>query len=206
MLENKYYRGFSEERLASGQDPRVRGDDRGYYIMSLSENTKVYFNDFYSFLEATYGKALRERDRVEGKVFGVGDANCELMAYYRARIVIIDQLLKTVRRFYTDGSNFGVVMTPWCFGTVLLEKTEVLRDRIARGEVSDPVLGDYPYDVVRYIDETYKATLLELFDFPAEAFNMRWQYSELLKRYSRMLSDITSSLQSVIKSVKNLGT
>lgn len=206
MLENKYYRGFSTDRLEAGQEPRVRKDERGFYIMSMSENTKVYFDDYYGFLEATYHKALDNKDEIEGKTFGVADTNSELMAYYRARLVIIEQLLKTIRRFYTDGSNFGVIMTPWCFGTVMLEKIEVYRDRIARGDVSEPILGDYAYDVVRYMEETYKSTLLELFDFPEEAFNMRWQYSELLKRYSKMLTDITTSLQSVIKSVKSLGT
>jgi hypothetical protein len=206
MLEGKYYRGFSEERLATGNEPRVRRDEKGHYIMSLSENTKVYFDDFYRFLERTYHNALRDRDITEGKMFGVREDQAETMAYYRARIAVIDVLLKTVRRFYTDGGNFGVIMTPWCFGTVLLEKVEVYRERIARGETGNADLGDYPYDVIRYMDETYKATLLELLDFPEEAFRMRWQYSELLKRYSRMLSDITTSLQSVIRSVKKLGT
>lgn len=206
MLENKYYRGFAEERLAKGNEPKVRRDENGFYIMSLSENTKVYFEDYYSFLERTYAKCLAERNAIEGKIFGVADSQSETMAFYRARLVIIEQLLKTVRRFYTDGSNFGVVMTPWCFGTVMLEKIEVYRDRISRGEINDANLGDYPFDVVRYIDEISKSTLLELFDFPEEAFTMRWQYSELLKRYSGILSDITNSLNSVIKSVRNLGT
>ena len=205
MLEAKYHRGFSKDRLSTGTEPRVRHDEHGHYIMSLSENAKVYFDDYYRFLEETYHRALEERDRVEGKIFGTSPEQGETMAYYRARLVIVEQLLKAVRRFYTDGSNFGVVMTPWCFGTVVLEKVEVYKERIGKGEVTDANLGDYPFDVVRYIEEIYKSTLLELFDFPEEAFKMRWQYSELLKRYSQMLSDITTSLQSVIKSVKNLG-
>ena len=206
MLENKYYRGFSPERLAKGNEPKVRKDDHGFYIMSLSENTKVYFEDYYSFLERTYAKALAERDTIEAKMFGVADQQSETMAFYRSRLIIVEQLLKTVRRFYTDGSNFGVIMTPWCFGTVMLEKIEVYRDRISRGEVNDANLGDYPFDIIRYIDEISRTTLLEMFDFPDEAFSMRWQYSELLKRYSGILSDITTSLNSVIKSVRNLGS
>ncbi|MCB2231038.1 hypothetical protein KQH82_10020 [bacterium] len=205
MLEAKYHRGFSEERLAKGTEPRVRHDENGHYIMSLSENAKVYFEDYYGFMENTYRRAAAERDVVQAKIFGTSPDQTEMMAYYRARLVIVEQLMKAIRRFYTDGSNFGVVMTPWCFGTVMLEKIEVYKERIGRGEVSDADLGDYPYDVIRYVDEIYKSTLLELFDFPEEAFKMRWQYSELLKRYSQMLSDITTSLQSVIKSVKNLG-
>jgi hypothetical protein len=130
----------------------------------------------------------------------------ETMSYYRAKLVIIDLLTRTIRRFYTDGSNFGVVMTPWCFGTVVLEKVEVYRERLAKGEVNDQNVGDYPYYVIQYMDEIYKVALLELFDFPEKAFQMRWQYSELLKRYSRILTDITSSLESVINSVRQINS
>ncbi|MEE8577818.1 MAG: hypothetical protein V3T31_11235, partial [candidate division Zixibacteria bacterium] len=181
-------------------------DEKGYYIMSLSENTKVYFEDFYAFLENSYDKALSDKTATQSKIFGTSVERSESLAYFRARLVVAELLLKSIRRFYTDGSNLGVIMTPWCFGTVVLEKAELVRERITRGDMPEADLGDYPYDVVRYLDETHKATLQQLFDFPEEAFNMRWQYSELLKRYSKMLSNITVSLQSVINSVKNLGT
>lgn len=206
MLECKYHRGFSNERLESIREPKVRRDEKGFYIMTLSENSKVYFDDFYTFLEMTYEKSLREKEVIAEKIAVTGEDQSELLSYYRAKSVIIDILLKTVRRFYTDGSNFGIIMTPWCFGTVMLEKIEVYRDRLSRGEVNDSNIVDYPYYVIRYIDEIYKTTLLEMFDFPEQAFQMRWQYSELLKRYSKVLTDITDSLQSVIKSVKNLGS
>jgi len=206
MLDNRFQRGFSTERLTSKQEPRVRKDERGFFLFSLSENTKVYFEDFYHFLEATYNKAKAERSRLNEKMFTTPAEQSETQAFYRARGVIVDLLMKTIIRFYTDGSNLGIVMTPWCFGTVMLEKIEVYRDRIARGEVEDPNIPDYPYYTVRYIDEIYKSTLLELFDFPEKAFQMRWQYSELLKRYSRILSDITSSLNSVLGTIKNYGS
>jgi hypothetical protein len=35
---------------------------------------------------------------------------------------------------------------------------------------------------------------------------MRWQYSEILRRYSGILSDITIRLNSVLASVKNFGS
>jgi hypothetical protein len=204
MLEGKYHRGFSEERLGSTQEPKIRRDTKGYFIMSLSENTKVYFRDFYLFLETAYEIAGHDRESVSEKLAAIPGNSSETMAYYRAKLVIIDLLRRTIRRFYTDGSNLGVVMTPWCFGTVVLEKVEAYRDRLSKGEVSDDNAGDYPYYVVRYIDEIYKTVLLDLFDFPEKAFQMRWQYSELLRRYSKILTDITSSLESVIKSVRNI--
>jgi hypothetical protein len=206
MLEGRYQRGFSPERLAANQEPKVRKDEQGYYIMSLSENAKVYFDDFYVFLELTYQRATAERQALDDKIAATPSNQAETLAFYQARGVIVDLLLRTVRRFYTDGSNLGVVMTPWCFGTVVLEKIEVYRERISRGEVQDPNVGDYPFDVVRYLDEIYKVSLLELFDFPERAFKMRWQYSEILRRYSSILSDITGRLQSVLTTVKNFGS
>ncbi|HOD65492.1 MAG TPA: hypothetical protein PLR32_05720 [candidate division Zixibacteria bacterium] len=206
MLDNRYRRGFSQERLAAIQEPRVRKDSRGYFLMSLSENTKVYFEDFYRFLERTYAKARAERSRLDERLFTTAPEQSELIAYYRARGVIVDLLMQTIIRFYTDGGNFGVVMSPWCFGTVVLEKLEVYRERLSRGEVEDPNIPDYPYYTIRYLDEIHKAALLELFDFPEKAFQMRWQYSELLKRYSQILSDITTSLNSVLGTIKNYGS
>ncbi|MCK4302160.1 MAG: hypothetical protein KAW91_05275 [candidate division Zixibacteria bacterium] len=206
MLDGKFQRGFSPERLASTKEPRVRKDERGFFLMSLSENTKVYFEDFYRFLEATYSRAGAEREILNQKLAATKPEQVETIAYYRSRGVIIDLLLQTIRRFYTDGANFGVIMTPWCFGTVMLEKIEVHRDRLSRGEIHDGNIPDYPYYVIKYIDETYKTALLELFDFPEKAFQMRWQYSELLKRYSRILTNITSSLHSVLGMIKNYGS
>ena len=205
MLDGRFHRGFSAERLASCQEPKVRKDDRGFYIMSLSENTKVYFDDFYTFLEACYDRAVASRKILDEKIATTTTDKVETLNFYRASGVIVDLVMRTIRRFYTDGSNLGVIMTPWCFGTVVLEKVEVYRDRLSKGEVQDPNVIEFPYDVVQYIDEIYKAALLELFDFPEKAFQMRWQYSEILKRYSSILSDITGRLQSVLATVKNFG-
>lgn len=206
MLEKRYQRGFTEERLAAIKEARVRKDERGYYIMTLSENAKIYFEDFYRFLEVAATGAVQEKMIVLERLAATPTENHETQSYYRAKLVILDMVLRTIRRFYTDGSNFGIIMSPWCFGTVVLEKIEVYRDRIARGEVQDANIDSYPYYVIKYIDEIYKSELLSLFDFPEKAFQMRWQYSELLKRYSKVLSDITTRLGSVLKTVKNFGT
>jgi hypothetical protein len=94
-------------------------------------------------------------------------------------------------------------MTPWCFGTVILEKVEMYRDRLSRGEVSHPDVGEYPYDVIRYMDEIHASVLMDIFEFPPKAFSMRWQYSELIRRYSDVLSNVTTSLQNILHLVKN---
>jgi hypothetical protein len=206
MLDGRYQRGFSLTRLASTQEPKVRKDEKGYFIMSMSENVKVYFEDYYRFLETTYVKASTERNLLTEKLQQTPVEKTETLSYYRAKGVVIDHLLRTIIKFYTDGANLGVVMTPWCFGTVMLEKVEVYRDRLSKGEVRDRNISEYPYYVIKYMDEIYKTTLLEMFDFPQKAFQMRWQYSELLKRYSKILTEITSSLQSVLMTIRNYGS
>ncbi len=206
MLDTKFQRGFTPEKLAISKEPRIRKDDSGYFVMSLSENNKVYFDDYYRFMEMVYSRSQAERALLDQKIAATPLDSFETVAYYRARGVIVDQVIQTVRRFYTDGANLGVIMTPWCFGTVMLEKVEVYRDRLGKGEVQDANVPEFPYYVIRYIDEIYKTTLLELFDFPEKAFQMRWQYSELLKKYSRILSNITTSLNSVLGMVRNYGS
>jgi len=205
MLAENYRRGFTEEKLKVLNEPRVKYDTGGFYIMTISENVKVYFEDFYHFLEATYLKCMHELGRIEKKMNSLDSEWIETRAYFTAYHVILQLMAKTIRSFYTDSANFGVIMTPWCFGTVMLEKIEAHRDRLAKGQVSDGQLPENPYYVVRYMDEIYKRTLLNLFDFPEEAFRMRWQYSELLKRYSRVLNNITGSLQSVMTLIKSYG-
>ena len=191
MLDGRFQRGFSNERLASTTEPKVRKDEGGFYIMTLSENTKVYFEDFYGFLERVYNKTSYERQSLHAKIAATSVERTETLSYYRARGIVLDQLMKGIMRFYTDGSTFGVVMTPWCFGTVMLEKIEAYRERLSKGDIHDPNIPEYPYYVIQYLDEIGRAALLELFEFPDQAFQMRWQYSVLLKKYSSILTSIT---------------
>lgn len=205
MLSENYKRGFSDEKLKSIPEPKVKYDAGGFYIMTISENVKVYFDDYYRFLETAYDRCQTELDRVNVKIASLDKTWNESRAYYTAYRIILQAVAKNIRSFYTDGSNFGVVMILWCFGTVMLEKIETYRERLAKGQVPDETLTENTYYVVRYLDEIYKKTLLDLFDFPEEAFKMRWQYSELLKRYSKVLQNITGSLQSVLLMVKSYG-
>jgi hypothetical protein len=203
MLDEKYQRGFSNDKLASTVEPRVKRDDSGYYIQTISENVKVYFDDYYKFLEQVHIRCLQEMQEIDQRLEATDEDNAETLAYYRARLIIVNIVRNTALSFYMDSSNFGVVMTPWCFGTVALEKVEVYRDRMSRGDVQDPNVPDFPYYVIRYIDEISRATLLSLFEFPEQAFQMRWQYSELLRRYSKALSSINDSLENVLTRIKN---
>jgi len=198
-------RGFPETRLSSQPEPRIKRDENGYYIHTLSEGIKVYFDEYYCFLELLMAKCRLEQARLAEQITNCDPRRNETLSYYRARKIIVELVLRSAGSFYTDRTNLGVVMTPWCFGTVLLEKVEIYRDRISRGEVQDPNVGEYPYDIVRYIEEIFKSALLEVLEFPPEAFKMRWQYTELIRRYSGALSNITTSLQSILLTVKKYG-
>lgn len=206
MLLDGTRRGFTPERLRDHNEPRVKCDRGGYYVYTINENVKVYFEDYYRFLEKTELAAQKEQDRLGECIAETASSREETLAYYRARKLVVDLLLRTLRSFYGDGTNLGVIMSPWCFGTVTLEKLEIYRDQVAKGEVRDPNVSDYPYFVLRYVNEIHRSCLLELFDFPEKAFSMRWQYTELLKRYSQVLTNVTSSLENVLELVKKYGS
>jgi len=206
MLLDGTRRGFTPERLRDYHEPRVKCDRGGYYLYTVNENVKVYFEDYYRFLEKTELAAQKEQDRLSDCLQATPPSREETLAYYRARKLVVDLVLRTVRSFYGDGTNLGVIMSPWCFGTVTLEKLEIYRDQVAKGEIRDANVPDYPYFVLRYVNEIHRACLLELFDFPEKAFSMRWQYTELLKRYSQVLTNVTSSLENVLDLVKKYGS
>lgn len=205
MIAKEMKRGFPTERFNHGVEPRVKKDDGGYFIYTLSENVKIYLEDYYGFLEQVEQRALTDLKDTRAKLADLTPQQIELTAYLTARKKVIQVLLRTLYDFYTEANNFGVVMTPWCFGTVVLEKVEAYRDRLSKGDVEEEDLTDYPFDVVRYIDEIHRKILLDTFQFPEKAFSMRWQYSELLKRYSKALTNISTSLQSVMMLVKSYG-
>jgi hypothetical protein len=46
---------------------------------------------------------------------------------------------------------------------------------------------------------------MEVLEFPPKAFAMRWQYTELIRRYSSALSNVTTSLQTILDMMKKHG-
>ncbi len=205
MLSNGIERGFTQEALQRIKDSRIGKDENGYFIYTSSENIKVYVDLYYKFLEKSEKRALLELKDLDQKIVSTPPDHEETLSFYRAKRVIIEQLIKNIYKYYSDSTNTSSLMTPWCFGTVVLEKIEIYRDKISRGQVHDPNIPKYPFYVLQYIDEIYKKTLLEIFEFPEKAFSMRWQYTELLKRYSKVLSDVTNSLQNVLQMIKSYG-
>ena len=205
MLSNGFERGFTDQSLKKTKDSRIGRDKEGFFIYTSSENIKVYINLYYKFLEKTEKRALAEIKDLDGKIASTPESQEETKSFYRAKLIVVEQMLKILYQHYADTVNTSSLMTPWCFGTVVLEKIEIYRDKISKGVVHDANIPEYPFYVLQYIDEIYKKVLLEIFEFPEKAFSMRWQYTELLKRYSKVLSDVTNSLQNVLQMIKSSG-
>lgn len=205
MLSNGLERGFTEEVLKKTKDSRISRDEGGYYIFTSSENIKVYIDLYYTFLEKSEKRTLKEYAEVKQNIESTPSEHEESLSFYRAKKIVLEQLLKNIYKYYSDSLNSSSLMTPWCFGTIVLEKIEIYRDKISKGQVLDPNIPEYPFYVLQYIDEIYKKVLLDIFEFPEKAFSMRWQYTELLKRYSKVLSDVTNSLQNVLQMIKSYG-
>ncbi len=195
-------RGFSNEKLKRTREPKVKKDDGGYHIFTVNEGIKVYFEDFYNFLEQIEERALNELSDLREKMEAC-DPQCEeTRAYYHARKIIVELVLKNVYGYYGDDSTLGVIMTPWCFGTVILEKIENYKERLSRGELPDVNLPERPYLVLRYVDEIYKKTILDLFELPLEAFSIKWQYTDLVKRFAGVFSNVHSNLENILSLIK----
>ena len=205
MLINGLDRGFTDEVIKRTKDPRIGRDEGGAYVYTTSENVKVYFDDYYQFLEKVDKRAVAGLNDLNKKISATPPDHEETLAFYRAKKIIVEQLAKNIIHHYTDSSSISTIMTPWCFGTVVLEKVEIYRDKISKGLVLDPNIPEYPFYVLQYMDEIYKKELLNIFEFPDKAFSMRWQYTELLKRYSKVLSNVSNSLQNVLSMIKSYG-
>ena len=68
MLTNGLERGFSERNLRLINNPKVGQDKVGWYIYTASENIKVYFDNYYKFLETVELKCLRDVKELESKL------------------------------------------------------------------------------------------------------------------------------------------
>mgnify|MGYP001608900056 FL=1 len=66
MIDSMYEPGFRPNVGIS--DHRIQKDDKGYFAISLSEGTKVYLHDYYTFLETTYNRAAQELEVTKNKL------------------------------------------------------------------------------------------------------------------------------------------
>lgn len=195
-------RGFTEEKLERIKEPRVKKDEGGYYVYTVNEGVKVHIGDFYSFLEQVEIACLNDLRSLKEKMLRCDPKCDETLAYYSARKIIVEVILKNVYGYYGDDSSLAVIMSPWCFATVVLEKVINYRERLSRGAVPDVNLRESPYHVLRYIDEVHKRTILDMLGLPPEALRYKWQYTELLKSFVKVFSNVHDNLANILALVR----
>ena len=61
-------RGFPNERLRNIKETKEQKDERGYYIYTVNEGAKVYFEDFYTFMEGLEGGCVSELISITGEM------------------------------------------------------------------------------------------------------------------------------------------
>ncbi|NIM97074.1 MAG: hypothetical protein GTO24_02980 [candidate division Zixibacteria bacterium] len=195
-------RGFTEDKLRRTKEPTVKKDEGGYYVYTVNEGVKVYIGDFYSFLERVETDCLNDLRSLKEKMLRC-DVKCdETLAYYSARKIIVEVILKNVYGYYADDSSLAVIMSPWCFGTVVLEKVMNYKERLSQGTAPDVNLRESPYHVLKYVDEIHKRTILDMLGLPPEAFRYKWQYTELLKGFVKVFSDVRDNLANILALVR----
>lgn len=195
-------RGFTGEKLERIKEPRVKKDERGYYVYTVNEGVRVYLEDFYSFLEGVEIACLNDLRSLKEKMLHCDPGHDETLAYYSARKIIVELILKNAYGYYGDDSSLAVVMSPWCFGTVVLEKVINYKERLSQGEIPDANLRECPYYVLRYIDEIHKRTILDMLGLSPEAFRYKWQYTELLKSFVKVFSNVHDNLANILALVR----
>jgi len=142
MLSNICKRGFPKDRIENIPEPKIKRDDNGYFIQSVSEGIKVYLEDYYSFLEELWDRTVPIYREVQNQLDDTPETSMEAKAYYRSRKLIMEVVLSTIKKFYTTADSLGIFMSPWCFGTVILEKVEAAKDKIRDGEEVKHDVGD----------------------------------------------------------------
>jgi len=168
-------RGFSDERLQDLADREIIGEDQGgFFLYTILEDAKVYFEEAYGFLEQSHQRCREYLARLEEDMAkGVEDARDLLRL--RAHCEVARRLLDFLEDCYTTSNDLTYIMSPRCYATFFLESIEGLD----HSEIEDRTL---PLAVLDLMQEETPDLLLELLDLPPEALSKRWQYVELAQR------------------------
>ena len=169
-------RGLSDELLENLADREVIGEDEGgFFLYTISEDAKVYFEEAYRFLEQSHQRCREYLAKLEeDMVRGVEDTGTLLRL--QARREVVRRLLDFLENCYTTTDDLTFIMSPRCYATFFLESIEELDHT----EIEDRTL---PLAVLDFIQEEAPDLVLELLDLPPEALSKRWQYMELARRF-----------------------
>lgn len=169
-------RGLSDELLENLADTGVIGEDEGgFFLYTISEDAKVYFEEAHGFLEQSHQRCREYLAKLEEDTArAVEDAGT--LQRLQARRELARLLLNFLEDYYTTANDLSAIMSSRCYATVFLESMEELD----HAEIEDRTL---PLAVLDLIQEEASDLVLELLDLPPEALSRRWQYTELARRF-----------------------
>jgi len=169
------YRGLSDELLENLADREIIGEDEGgFFLYTISEDAKVYFEEAYRFLEQSHQRCREYLAKLEEDMArGVEDAGT--LRRLQAHREVTRLLLDFLEDYYTTANDLAAIMSPRCYATVFLEGI----DELDHTEIEDCTL---PLAVLDLIQEEAPDLILKLLDLPPEALSKRWQYVELARR------------------------
>jgi hypothetical protein len=169
-------RGLSDELLENLANREIIGEDEGgFFLYTILEDAKVYFEEAYGFLEQSHQRCREYLAKLEEDMAkGVDDA--ETLLRLQACREVARRLLDFLENCYTTTNDLTFIMSPRCYATFFLEGVEELD----HSEIEDRTL---PLAVLDWIQEEAPDLILELLDLPPEALSKSWQYMEVARRF-----------------------
>ncbi len=185
MSLNVHRRGFPLSKLERLYNNNViHYDSGGYYL--FQETYKIYFNDFYRFLEYVESRAMRKLNLINQKLALPFIFSKEAEMQLIARKIILDIFFNLLYMHYEEGNNLNLIMPEWCFGTLVLETVINIEVLVKDGEYE---IINTPEPVLEIVPEIGKDFLLDIFEFPEEAFMEMWHHNILDRRPTYITED-----------------
>jgi hypothetical protein len=131
MLKNGMERGFTESELDQLWKQEIIGrDSRGYYIHTAYENDKVYFEDYYRFLEKIELKSL---NMIESANWSISqeDKRDKLIRLYAEKLILL-KILDLIQIHYSHYEGLELVLSPEAFWEYAALSIESIQDSIPR--------------------------------------------------------------------------
>lgn len=129
MLENGTERGFSQYELDQLWDQEIIGqDEEGYYVHSAYENSKVYFEDFYQFLEKIEAKCL---SMIESANWSISqeDKRDRITELYAEKLILL-KVLELIRNHYGFYQGLEFIAPPQAFAQYAIWNIESIEENI----------------------------------------------------------------------------
>lgn len=134
MLKNGMERGFTEQELDQLWEQEIIGrDSHGYYVHNAYENDKVYFEDYYLFLEKIEVKSL---NMIESANWSISkeDKRDKLIRLYAEKLILL-KILDLIQTHYSRYEGLELILSPKAFWEYAALSIESIQDSIPRSRL-----------------------------------------------------------------------